>query len=520
MTFRQGSDRVRSVPSDGSHLKNLAREDAGAERRSGLLFCPDRPSHPGCGGPKPPGRPLSIATLCPERNATRSNRHDAEESDDLAPHPRHGPLPQGLGSHPANRRSETSDVAATRGLGPLSFGVRPTSANAEMLAADEDFWEPIQRAFDLDRTYINLNNGGCSPAPAHVLDQMIRDLRFSNELPVLHMWQTLEPRIESVRRELANEFGCDPEEMAITRNASESMETLILGIDLQRGDEVIVTNQNYGRMLTTWDQRARREGIVVKKISFPLPVTDPAPFGERVAAAITPRTRVIELTHITNLTGQILPVREVVALARPRGIEVFVDGAHAFAQFPFTRDELQCDYYGTSLHKWLLAPIGTGFLYVRKDKQRKIWPLMAASAEMEENVRKYEEIGTHPAANHNAIGVAIAFHRAIGAERKVARLRYLRDRWAKRLLAEGGGRVKILTPLDSPLGAGIGFMSIDGIEPGELGSWLVGKHRVVQTPITHAEFSGIRVTPNVYTTLDEVDRFTELVLHAIRKGIA
>ena len=330
----------------------------------------------------------------------------------------------------------------------------------------------------------------------------------------------LEPRIESVRRELARDFGCDIEEMAITRNASESLETLILGIDLARGDEVIVTNQNYGRMLTTWDQRVRREGIVVKPISFPLPVTSAKPFVDRIAAAITPRTRVIELTHITNLTGQILPIREVMELARPRNIEVFVDGAHAYAQFPFTRDELQCDYYGTSLHKWMLAPIGTGFLYVRKEKQGKIWPLMAASKEMDTNIRKYEEIGTHPAANHNAIGVAIAFHRAIGAERKVARLRYLRDRWAKRLLAEGKGRVKILTPLDSPLGAGIGFVSIEGLDPTKLGGWLMAQHRVVQTPITHAEFSGIRVTPNVYTTIDEVDRFSELVLEAIRKGVA
>jgi selenocysteine lyase/cysteine desulfurase len=418
------------------------------------------------------------------------------------------------------RLIDASHVASDRGS---PFGVpfgADSSRSADALASDEDFWEPIQRAFDLDRTWTNLNNGGCSPAPTHVLDQMIRDLKYSNELPVIHMWRDLEPRIESVRRELARDFGCDPEEMAITRNASESLETLILGIDLARGDEVIVTNQNYGRMLTTWDQRVRREGIVVKPISFPLPVTNAKPFVDRIAAAITPRTRVIELTHITNLTGQILPIREVMELARPRNIEVFVDGAHAYAQFPFTRDQLQCDYYGTSLHKWMLAPIGTGFLYVRKEKQAKIWPLMAASKEMDTNIRKYEEIGTHPAANHNAIGVAIAFHRAIGAERKVARLRYLRDRWAKRLLAEGKGRVRILTPLDSPLGAGIGFISIDGLDPNKLGGWLMAQHRVVQTPITHAEFSGIRVTPNVYTTVDEVDRFADLVLVAIQNGVA
>src|SRR5262249_31046465 len=247
------------------------------------------------------------------------------------------------------------------------------------------------------------------------MDAMIRDLKFSNEIPVYHMWTVLEPRIESCRRDLAAEFGCDPEEMAITRNASESLETLILGIDLQKGDEVVVTTQNYPRMLTTWDQRARRDGIVVKRITFPVPPPSQADLVERFRAAITPRTQVIEVTHITNLTGQIFPVRDIVRMARERGIEVYVDGAHAFAHFPFKRDELDCDYYATSLHKWLYAPIGTGFLYVRKAKQKKLWPLMAAPPEMDENVRKYEEIGTHPAANHNAIAMAMVFHRTIGS---------------------------------------------------------------------------------------------------------
>lgn len=421
------------------------------------------------------------------------------------------------------RLLDAADVAKSRGVSLLAADA-PTwqgdAAQAAAFASDEDFWEPIQHAFDLDRTWINLNNGGCSPAPSHVMAQLERDLRFSNELPVIQMWQTLEPRIEIVRRELAIEFGCDTEEMAITRNASESMETLIFGLDLQRGDEVVVSNQNYGRMLNAWTQRARRDGIVVKPVSFPVPCTDPQRIIDAFAAAMTPRTRVMEITHITNLTGQILPVKELVAMARAKGVETFVDGAHAFAQFPFTRDELDVDYYGTSLHKWLLAPIGTGFLYVRKSKIESLWPLMAGNPGQEKDIRKYEEIGTHPAANHNAVSVSLAFHRAIGVRRKFARLTYLRDRWAKRLLADGNGRVRILTPLDSPWGGGLGFFTVDGLDPVALGGWLVGQHRVVQTPITHPEFSGIRVTPNVYTTLDEIDRFTDLVLRAIRTGIA
>ncbi len=403
---------------------------------------------------------------------------------------------------------------ALREAGAIA-GDRP----AAELAEDEAYWGEIQRAFDADRTMINLNNGGVSPTPSHVLEAMIRDLRFTNELPVEHMWRVLEPRIESVRRELAREFGCDVEEMAITRNASEANEIMILGLDLKRGDEAIVTTQNYPRMLTAWEQRARRDGVVVKPVTFRVPSTDDHVL-EQVAAAITPRTRVIELPHITNLTGQVLPIRRIVDLARPRGMEVLVDGAHAFAHFPFTRDQLGCDYYGTSLHKWLLAPVGTGFLYVRRDRIAKLWPLMAAPRSMDADVRKYEEIGTHPAANHNAVAAALAFHRAIGAERKAARLRWLRDRWAKRLMAESD-RVRVLTPLDDPARAGaIGFVSIDGLDPAKLGGWLLSKHRIVTTPIVFPEFAGVRVTPNVYTTRDEIDVFVEQVLAAMRTGIA
>jgi selenocysteine lyase/cysteine desulfurase len=427
-----------------------------------------------------------------------------------------------------NRRSFVSSVAgATLALPPFrSDAIRRMFRATELAGArspagvadDEEYWSHIQRAFDTDRTLINLNNGGVCPTPTHVLEAMIRDLQFTNELPVEHMWRVLEPRVEFVRRELAEEFGCDPEEMAITRNASEAMEIMIFGLDLQPGDEVLVTTQNYPRMITGWRQRARRDGIVLKEISFTVPPPSLEHIVERYAEAITPRTKVIEVTHITNLSGQIMPVREIVELARPRGIQVFVDGAHAFAHFPFTRDDLDCDYYGTSLHKWLLAPIGTGFLYVRKDKQRDLWPLMAAPESMDDNIRKYEEIGTHPAANHNAIAAALAFHQGIGAERKIARLRYLRDRWAKRLLEESD-RVAILTPLDSNWGGAIGLVSVDGIDTKALPGWLRRNYGIVTVPILHPEFHGLRVTPNVYTTVDEVDQFAEAMLVAIESGI-
>ncbi|HXF24090.1 MAG TPA: aminotransferase class V-fold PLP-dependent enzyme [Gemmatimonadaceae bacterium] len=391
---------------------------------------------------------------------------------------------------------------------------RPLAATAD----DESYWGEIQRAFDIDRTMVNLNNGGCSPAPTHVLEQMIRDLRFSNELPVDHMWRVLEPRIESVRRDLAAEFGCDPEEMAITRNASEANETMIFGTDLARGDEVVFTTQNYPRMQNAWRQRERREGIVLKPVKIETPVASTASYVEHIKAAITPRTKVIEVMHISFQTGYIAPVREIVELARPLGIKVFVDGAHAFAHFPFKRDDLGCDYYGTSLHKWMNAPIGTGFLYVRRDKVKSLWPLMAGGVEQEDNIRKYEEIGTHPAANHNAISVAVAFHRSIGAERKIARLRFLRDRWARQVLASSD-RAHMITKIGPTESGAIGVLAIDGMDMGKLGAWLLDKHHIVTTPMVTDEFQGIRITPSIYTTVEEVDLFADRVSRAIRTGM-
>jgi selenocysteine lyase/cysteine desulfurase len=254
---------------------------------------------------------------------------------------------------------------------------------------------------------------------------------------------------------------------------------------------VVVTDQNYPRMLTAWDQRARRDGVVViKRISFPIPLASPGQFVERIAQAITPRTRVIEFPHITNLSGQILPVRDVTRLARERGILVFVDGAHSFAQFPFTREQLGCDFFATSLHKWLLAPIGTGMLYVRKARIKSIWPLMAAPANLDEDIRKYEEIGTHPAANHNAIAAALTFHQSIGDERKAARLRYFRDRRAKPL-QQADRRVTVWTPLDDDQAScGIALVGVEGIEPAKLSDHLFARYQIVTIAIHKSSARG------------------------------
>jgi len=387
----------------------------------------------------------------------------------------------------------------------------------EDVAQDEDFWREIQLAFDIDRGLINLNNGGVAPSPRVVQASLLRYLAVSNQAPAITMWGWIEPEIEGVRRRLAASFGCDPEEMAITRNASEALEIVQLGLPLERGDEVLTTTQDYPRMITTWKQRERRDGIVLKQITFPVPPPSQDDLYTRIAQAITPRTKVIHVCHITNLTGQIFPVKKICQLGRARGIEVIVDGAHAYAHFPFTRDELDCDYYGTSLHKWLTAPIGTGFLYVRRSKIEKIWPLMAAPPEMNANIRKFEEIGTHPAANHNAIAEALAFLDGIGPERKAARLRYLRDRWAKRLERQSG--VKILTPYDPAQSCGLASFTPGQLDVNKVTGYLYDKHRIIVTAIAHPEFNCLRITPNVYTTLAEVDRFADVMEDVLRNGL-
>jgi selenocysteine lyase/cysteine desulfurase len=384
------------------------------------------------------------------------------------------------------------------------------------VAADETYWREIQQAFTLDRTIINLNNGGCCPSPRVVHEALKRYLDISNQAPVYHMWQILEPNIESVRRRLAAAFGSSPDELAITRNASEALQIAQLGIDLKSGDEVVTTNQDYPRMLDTWEQRVRRDRIKLTRISFPVPPPSMDDLADRLLAALTPATRVLHFCHITNLTGQIFPVKQICDEARRRGIKTIVDGAHAFAHFPYTAADLGCDYYGTSLHKWLLAPIGTGFLYVRRENIEALWPLTPAAESRAKDVRKFEEIGTHPAANHNAIAEALSFHEGIGIERKSARLRYLRNRWAKPLGADA--RFKVRTSMDPAQSCAIGNVQVAGVPTGKVVSRLWERWRIIATPIVHAEYEGVRVTPNVYTTVEEIDTFIAAMQEIAAKG--
>lgn len=399
-------------------------------------------------------------------------------------------------------------TAANRAFGALT----PPQA-----ASDEAFWEQIRRAYTRDPKYLNFNNGGCAPCPDSVMDAQIEAIRYSNLLPVERMWGELEPKIEDVRKRLAAMWKADPECVAITRNASESLQIAQFGLDLKPGDEVLLTSQDYPRMITTWQQRERREGIVLKQLDYAVPVHDPNDLIRLYENAITPRTRVIHVSQVCFMTGQLFPVKEICGLARAHNITSIVDGAHAFAHVPFSFAELDCDFYGASLHKWLSAPIGTGMLYVRKDRIEKHWALMAAPASMDKNIRKFEEIGTHPAAMHNGILQALEFHEQIGDQRKWERFRYLKQRWADRLSRVPGARLTVdLRPQHSGAFATLEFK---GVDSGKLAGELMSKHQIRVTGIAGPGFNGIRISPNVYTSVAEVDRFSDAV-EASLKAIA
>ncbi|MDA0329576.1 MAG: aminotransferase class V-fold PLP-dependent enzyme [Gemmatimonadetes bacterium] len=414
----------------------------------------------------------------------------------------------GLTFRPTELRASAIDIAATLAKHP---------GTAADVADDEDFWFEVQGAFTVDRTLVNLNNGGVSPAPRLVQEAMKRHQDYSNLAPTYTMWQVLEPQREATRARMAREWGVGSDEVAFTRNASESLQTLQLGIDLQRGDEVLTTTQDYGRMITTFQQRERREGIVLKQIRIPVPAEDPAEIVRLFEAGITPKTRMILACHMINLTGQILPVTELTAMARRHGIPLVIDGAHALAHFDFDLGELDVDNYSASLHKWLFAPHGTGFLYVRRDKIADVWPLMAAPETQNDDIRKFEAIGTHPEAPYLCIGEALSFHQGIGPARKAARLVYLRDYWADPLLENDN--IRLHTSRRPGLSCGIANVEVVGLDPNDIRDYLWNEHRIITVSINHDEFRGLRISPSVYTTRSELDRFVDVMDRVAKRGL-
>jgi selenocysteine lyase/cysteine desulfurase len=378
---------------------------------------------------------------------------------------------------------------------------------ASDLASEEDFWKYIQQAFTVSASIINLNNGGVSPAPKTVQEAMKRYYDFSNEAPSYYMWRILDQGRENLRADLAALAGCDQEEIAMNRNASEGLETIIFGLPLNKGDEVVASLQDYPNMVHAWKQRVLRDGIQMKWINLELPTEDEDAIVKKYVEAFTAKTKIVHLTHIINWNGQVIPVKKIAAEAHKKGIEVIVDGAHSFAHIGFTIPELDADYYATSLHKWLYAPIGTGMLYVKKEKIKNVFPLFAADEPLKNDIRKFEHLGTRPFFIEQAIGKAIDFHQAIGMERKEKRLHYLKNYWMEKVMSLP--KVRLGTSLDPRYACAIGIVSIEGKKPAELDQFLFQHYKIHTTSIEWENIKGVRITPNLYTTTKDLDKLVE-----------
>ena len=376
--------------------------------------------------------------------------------------------------------------------------------SAKDLAMDEDYWSIIQQSYTTSPALINLNNGGVSPSPRIVQDAVERFNKMTNEGPSYYMWRILDQGREPLRYKLAQLAGADPEEIAVNRNATEALNTVIFGLNLKAGDEIIGTKQDYPNMINAWRQRAQRDGIVYNQISFQFPIENDDAIVTAFEKAITPKTKIIHITHVINWIGQIMPVKKLCAMAKRHGIETIVDGAHSFGLLDYNIPDLGCDYYGTSLHKFLSAPIGSGMLWIKKEKIEKIWPLVCNDKPNGTDIRKFETLGTRSFPIEQGIGEAVNFQNGIGSKRKEERIRYLKNYWATRV--QNIPKVKIHTSFKDEYACAICGVSVDGMTPGELDSALFSNYKIHTVGIVWENISCVRITPHVYTRIQELDK--------------
>ncbi len=392
---------------------------------------------------------------------------------------------------------------------------RVKDLSPEAVAADEDYWSVIQQAFTVSPNIINLNNGGVSPSPRVVQEAVERYNKLTNEGPSYFMWRILDQGREPLRQKLAELAGCNPEEIAINRNATESLNTVIFGLDMKAGDEVIGTKQDYPNMINAWRQREQRDGIKYNQISFNFPIENDEEIVSAYEKAITEKTKIIHVTHIINWVGQIMPVKKISQMAHRHGIEVICDSAHSFALLDFKIPDLECDYWGTSLHKFLSAPIGSGMLWIKKDKIEKIWPLVCNDRPRSPDIRKFETLGTRSFPIEQGIGEAVNFQNAIGNKRKEERIRYLKNYWAERVSVIP--KVKINTSLKPQYSCSICGVSIDGMTPGELDNALFNTYKIHTVGIVWENISCVRITPHVYTRIEDLNKLVRAIEEIAKK---
>ena len=404
------------------------------------------------------------------------------------------------------KNATLTGIGATLGMDALAalFETKKHSS-AAALAADDKFWNQIRSQYMLKPDYINLENGFYNFIPQPTLEKYIQHIRDINYQGSYYMRTVQRDNKKRMAAKLAAVAGCSPEELIITRNTTESLDLVIAGQDWKAGDEALMAIQDYGSMLDMFEQVSKRYGVVLNKVSIPnLPASD-----EEIVSlyekAITPKTKLLMIPHMVNITGHILPVRKICDMAHSKGVEVMVDGAHAFAHIQYKISELDCDYYGTSLHKWMSVPLGAGFLFVKKEKIAKTWPLIGDGTKDLSDIRRLNHIGTHACATDLTIEDAIDFYNMIGAERKEKRLRYIQQYWTSRV--KNVPKIIINTPTDDKCSCGIANVGIAGMKPADLAKRLMDEHKIFTVAIDTANVHGCRITPNVYTTVEELDAF-------------
>jgi selenocysteine lyase/cysteine desulfurase len=386
-----------------------------------------------------------------------------------------------------------------------AFAHRP----ADDLASDEDFWAGIRAGYRLKPDYINLENGYYNFLPEAILEKYIEHLREVNYQASYYMRTVQWDNKKKMATALAGMLGCGADELIITRNTTESLDMVIGGMHWMEGDEAVMAEQDYGAMLDMFRQVSERHGVVRKIVSVPNHPANDEEIVQLYANAITPRTKLLMVCHMINITGQILPIRKICDMAHSKGVQVLVDGAHAVAHIRFNLSDLNCDYYGASLHKWLSVPLGAGILYVRKERIGEIWPLIAEGPRAKDDISRLNHIGTHPVATDLTIADAIAFYQALGPERKEARLRYLQQYWTSRV--RGLPHIMLNTPEDPARACGIANVGIKGMKPAVMAETLMKQYRIFTVAIDYAGVQGCRITPNVYTSTDELDTFVKVL---------